>query len=164
MDIVIKNNLEDLKLVHANYDQTKKVVEIVLANYAQIPKPKPEVEYNVFLTVTFAYLQNKSCIGMFKETINILQDLLRKFCDYEINPEFTLQGRIHYHIMLNVKDKCLYQIGLRKIRKLLGNTDVQYIKNTEQCKKYCHKDTEAMSKLLKIDLPITGQYVIVSHR
>lgn len=96
----------------------------------------------------------KGIKAQFSGTWKYLKKILEKCSDYYITVEFTLQGNIHYHGALKIKDKAEYQKAIRKIRTIVGNTFIRYIDDPERWFMYCVKDVEHYKKLLPVNLPM----------
>lgn len=77
-----------------------------------------------------------------------------KCCDYRLYPELTTNGNIHYHGVVFVKDKYKWFKSVLPSLKYHGFVLLKKDVNDNWEDKYCKKDVELMSKLLKIDLPI----------
>lgn len=112
----------------------------------------------LFLTLTF----KKDSVGIkpdyqFHATINTIFTYLIKSVEcFDINPELTVAGTIHYHIfIIAIKDKVKWYKQTLPALKRLGYIDIQTVKCATKCKEYTRKDNKLMEKILKVSLPIT---------
>lgn len=89
-----------------------------------------------------SYMKNETPINQFYHTIMPLMALLHKYCtDWEICPELTNEGTIHYHGTLTIaQDKELgyYKYLLPRLKRT-GFIKMKNIDNYKKWKQYCTK-------------------------
>lgn len=133
----------------------------VLADYAQPDGKAIRLEvsapdhWKIFLTINPdpSNMRARSAVGQFRETLPLLLNQLKRFAEYEIYPEYTLIGNVHYHVLLNIINHAEHPKAIRKLKEL-GNMKVEYIKNTVKVHTYCNKVIQPMIDLLKVSLPV----------
>lgn len=109
-----------------------------------------------FLTITY-----KNSVGVkpkhqFESTIpDLYRRIKRVSKDFSIYPEMTINGRIHYHIILSIDDKIKWHKSVLPILKYQGFVDISKIKDYIKTKEYCEKDVIMMKELLNVELPLT---------
>lgn len=86
-----------------------------------------------------------------------LLDKLNKCTTYQMYPEMTLAGNIHFHGLIEITDKIKWYKSVYPTLKRNGfvlvksNVDQGWID-------YIRKDSETMKQLFKIDLPISKPF------
>lgn len=113
-----------------------------------------EAKYDTFLTVTYKCDPAVRPKKQFDYTIYKLFTLLSKSCYFVISPEFTMNGRIHYHGLLKIYDKIKWYKQTLPSLKYEGMVKVETIKYYQKCDDYIKKDVKMMKEILNIDLPI----------
>lgn len=104
--------------------------------------------------------RNPTYYMQFKDSWNQIKDELEEVGNSYVVPEFTTNGQIHYHGMIEVKDRVKYFKMIRYWRKQLGHNLFKTITNRPSWEKYITKDIETVKKLLKdsLDLPLFVPY------
>lgn len=91
----------------------------------------------------------------FTHVLPFIKEFLNKCCyDYELWPELHQSGDVHFHGILDIKDKIKYYKTLKKHTERIGNVLLKNIDDMAKWKEYCGKDIKDMEKLFKIKLPI----------
>lgn len=121
--------------------------------------PLKEVEakapsYGVAFTQTCP-ITNLGPRGQYNRTVRLLVSVLKSMGPFEIYPEFTVNGNIHYHGRIDVRDKVNYNKGVHYLRRTLGFNLFKCIDNEDKWQRYISKDVSAMQILLAVPLPIT---------
>lgn len=116
----------------------------------------PLAEPDVFLTLNPDPSSMRDFTVMKQHKMHTPQiiNLLKGFCNADIYIEFTLQGYIHYHILMNIFDKGKQAIAMKRFRDI-GNLKIEYIKNVENVKTYCRKTIKDTRNVLLIEMPVT---------
>lgn len=109
-------------------------------------------------SLAFTWVPNPKDLGVRPrfQYDNCIQSIrnLKLCCDsYEIYPEMTIAGNIHFHGVLNIKDKVKW---FKKILPTFKYHGYVCIKPNPDKKwfEYMSKDKEMMEKLLGIKLPL----------
>lgn len=104
--------------------------------------------------------KNPSYYSQFKDSWETLRSELEGVGNSYVVPEFTLNGQIHYHGMIEVKDRVKYFKLIRYWRKQLGHNLFKTITNRPEWEKYISKDIDVVKQLIKnnIDLPLFVPY------
>lgn len=87
---------------------------------------------------------------------------LKACCDhYEISPECTTRGDIHYHLTLVLRDRVKWFKSVLPRFKRNGYVCVKPCDDPDGWRVYCTKDNTEMKEILDLphDLPITPQIV-----
>lgn len=93
----------------------------------------------------------------FRESWNDIEYELSKCGNAYVVPEFTLNGIIHYHGMLEVKDKYQYQKMIYRMKRDYGYNVFKNIDNRPKWEAYILKDireTEKLCRLTEGSLPL----------
>lgn len=85
---------------------------------------------------------------MHEQVSATIDRFLKQVGEYEIYPELTLNGDLHYHGSLNVNDRVQYFKAISKIKRLIGFCNFKYIDNYEKWSEYIKKDQDTMRQLL----------------
>lgn len=120
------------------------------------------VRYAVAFTQTCP-IMNETYVRQYMQTWPVIKRVLDKIGKYEVYPELTLNGMIHYHGKIAVDDKYEYYKGIKELRRKLGYNLFKAIDNEEKWDKYIEKDKGTMLKILNSqieELPITGDRII----
>lgn len=81
--------------------------------------------------------------------------LLKRCCHYEIYPELTLNGRLHFHGIIAIFDMVKWNKSvLPTLQKVYGFLLIKKIDNIEKWRIYILKDIDKMKKVLDINLPL----------
>lgn len=84
-----------------------------------------------------------------------IDSLLRKCSkDYTIYPEQDINGRLHYHGVIQVSDMIKYHKNVLPGLKLIGFVKVKPITNLQKWLDYCKKEWENTKKVFGIDDPL----------
>lgn len=117
---------------------------------------KPKNEHLLALTLTYKKHNYVEPLAQFQDTIFEVQYLLARCCKFfEIFPELTVDGKIHYHILLELKDRIKWYKKVLPKFKRNGFVCVKYA--DEKWKTYCLKCKEEMEELLECELPISHE-------
>jgi len=135
-------------------------------------EPNPVLKcYDYFMTITFRNDPDSNISKAYEFTIHGIWNKLRKSTDFELYPELTIAGRIHYHVMLNITDKIkFYKSTLPKLKRDCGYVDIQGIKNLIACRDYCKKAVAIATDLFldydlnKVNFPVTNKTYRVGFR
>lgn len=105
--------------------------------------PDAPIRYAFTKTYKFTdYMKSERPIDQFYHTIIPLMKLLHKYCsDWEICPELTTEGIIHYHGTLTIlpeKEYGYFKFLLPRLRKN-GFIKLKNIDNYKKWKQYCTK-------------------------
>lgn len=126
----------------------------------QLIERLPEGQWNYSLTITFSKPLEKLKPWMqFRDTIGtIARKIAECSDDFEIHPELTLKGRLHYHIRLQLKDKIKFYKSLIPFLNKCGYFDLSKTKSYEQWQQYCEKESFVMKHVLEYPfLPVTKE-------
>lgn len=105
-----------------------------------------------FATKTFKEDPGTTPIKQFCNTYPWIKRLCESYCAYyHFCAEFTLNGRIHYHIMFRPIDNNDYELlEFQHKLKRKGHCDMQIMKGTkEQSKDYLRKSIDTIKRLLE---------------
>jgi len=110
-----------------------------------------------FITITFDKAYEKyTPQRQFQTTLPAIYRRLNKCSNrFEIYPELTLKGRIHYHIILLIEDYIKYHKSFLPYINKLGFIDVKIVRDYQNLLEYCVKDVTNMKNILNINVPIT---------
>lgn len=99
-----------------------------------------------FVTLTFEKrLHKKTPKYLFMETISGLLDQLKKSAyNYSLVPELTDNGVLHYHYMINIKDKIKHKILINYWRRNNGFVDIKPVYDVIGLHIYLRKDSNTM--------------------
>lgn len=114
--------------------------------------------WNYSLTITFKSELNKyKPWQQFRDTIGVVSRHIASCSDdFEIYPELTLKGRIHYHIRLLLKDKIAFYKKLIPFLNKCGHFDLGKTLSLNDWLEYCKKDHVCMKEVLEFPfIPIT---------
>lgn len=108
-----------------------------------LPRPNTDAPIKYALTKTYRftdYMKNETPFNQFRHTIVPLGRLLNKYCsDWEVCPELTNDGIIHYHGMLTITDEYGFFRFLLPRLKRSGFIKLKNIDNYKKWKQYCTK-------------------------
>lgn len=131
-------------------------------NPAQNETNKMKV-FDYFMTITFRTDIDTNVAKAYESTVRGICRTLRHSTEFEMYPELTVAGRIHYHLMLNITDKVkFYKSCLPRLKRENGYIDIQKIKNMINTRTYCQKDVKLAADLFlqyevnKAIFPITN--------
>lgn len=98
-----------------------------------------------------------------KAQYNLTEDLIDylKYCGDLLvcSPELTTAGNLHWHFIIDVKNKYRWFSKLLPRMKDDSNVLIVKVKNYMKCEEYILKDAEEYSKIFKTTLPIKCKYV-----
>lgn len=110
------------------------------------------------LTVTFERPDKRGAQTHFKYVLRPVGRLLNQSCsDWRLYPELTIQGNLHFHCVIYVKDKIkFYKNTLPKLKDY-GFVCVKKIDDLIGWETYCQKDAQFMRAYLETfkSLPIS---------
>lgn len=124
------------------------------------PKDHP---YDILFTMTYSNLTGRVPF-QFESTYPELIKVLNEVGPFELYPEFTLKGTIHYHCLLAINNKYIYYKHLLPFCRRNGYIDVQYIKYYDKTFNYVNKDVPLNEKLLNVCLPLTNGSCPISEK
>lgn len=110
-----------------------------------------------FLTVTLNTTWERwPLLEMFRQSSTDLHKYLRTFMEqYEMYPELTKRGVVHYHLIGKFKDRIKYFKKLNKMVHQFGFIDCQPVKDFAKCYEYISKDKTIMEEMFELPLPLT---------
>lgn len=110
--------------------------------------------YPIAFTITVNpkwYCQKNISYKMqYKESLEYITRTFGESCDMLIYPECMLNGNIHYHGFIKVKDGAGYFKAIHTLKKNLGFIKVKLIDDVPGWVKYCEKSVATMKKLLDV--------------
>lgn len=114
--------------------------------------------FNYSLTITFNKpLEKMQPWQQFRDTIGTISRHIAACSeDFEIHPELTLKGRLHYHIRLLLKDKIAFYKKLIPFLNKCGYFDLGKTMSLQDWNEYCNKESTCMKQVLEFPyLPVT---------
>lgn len=105
--------------------------------------------------------QKWSSVARYKTAIKAITSKLELLCHctYELNPEISNKGRIHFHGKLKID--CIVRFLLYDIKKIekIGIYEIDEINDHDIWYKYCNKDKKVMLRYCK---SIKTKYIITN--
>lgn len=120
----------------------------------------PDPVSPIAITITFDLKSFKGYhkpIRQLIETCDLLRGL-RRCSTFTLYPELTLAGNIHYHGFIYVEDRIKWYRQVLPNIKLHGFVCIKEISDYQGWRTYASKDQENMTRILKIDLPLTESH------
>lgn len=107
-----------------------------------------------FLTLTFrrTFHSTDYKVLFYKTISGLLKQLNVCSPKYKLVPELTMNGVLHYHILLNISDYIKFKILINYWNKTYGYVDKQPLKHMFESFLYIRKDTNEMMR------SITGEH------
>lgn len=103
------------------------------------------------ITITFAYLHNKSAVGQFWEVIPYCTKVLNSATEFQIVPEWRItNGSIHVHGVIQIKDKIKWFMSTLPAIKRMGYCLIKKIDNMSKWTEYYKKEMSIAQTLVPI--------------
>lgn len=110
------------------------------------------------LTLTYKKHFSVEPKAQFITTIIQIVRLLRASCElFEIYPEMTEEGNLHYHLICLIKDKIKWYKSVLPSFKRNGFVKIKKIFNIDKWREYCNKERATMEELLGVKIPLTRE-------